>query len=75
MTPEAAHSEISPATISSEIGRAPVMRNCCITRPSEPGGTICDSARSMVLETKGTPLCTRIVAAEVSTGKKESSAE
>jgi hypothetical protein len=75
MTPEAPHSEISPAKINSEIGRAPATRNCCTTSPSEPGGTSCESACSIVFETKGTPLCTRIVAVEVSTGKKESSPE
>ena len=75
MTPEAAQSEISPANTSSAVGLDPLMRNCCTTRLSEPGGTIRERPRSMVFETNRARLSTRIVAAEVSTGKNESSAE
>ena len=57
-------------TISSEIGRAPVTRNCCTTRSSEPGGTIFEERSSSVAETNSARVCTRMVAAEVSTGKK-----
>src|SRR5579871_1157188 len=75
MTPDAAQSEIRPATISSELCRVPATRNCCTTKGSESGGTISERASSMVRATNSARVWTRIVAAEVITGKNESSAE
>src|SRR5690348_2960868 len=75
MTLDAAHSEISPATINTALGRAPIIRNWLSTRSSVPGGTTSERKPSSVLATKSARVCTRIVAAEVSTGKKDSRAE
>src|SRR5580658_3795457 len=74
-TPDAAAKETAAATIKSTTGRAPVTRNCCITRSSEPGGTTWLSTFSSMSEKNWARVCTRMATAEVSTGKKASSAE
>ena len=75
ITPEAAHRETTPAPIRKPVGRSPMTRNCCTTRSSVPGGTIWLRNLSRVAETNSARVCTRMVAALVSKGKKLSSAE
>ena len=75
MTPEAAHSEMMPAPTRKLTGRSPMTRNCCTTRSSVPGGTICERKFCSVAETKSARVCTRMAAELASRGKKLSRAE
>ena len=75
MTLAAAHSASTKATMSRVMDFCPRARNCVSTISSVVGGSTVCSARESVAETKSARVITRMVAAEVRTGKKESSAE
>ena len=75
MTLAAAHSASNRATTSKVMDFWPRARNCVSTISSVPGGNIVCSARESVAETKSARVITRMVAADVRTGKNESSAE
>jgi hypothetical protein len=75
MTPEAAQIATISAPARTPRGRAPDTRNCWTTSSSDPGGTIRESAFCNTRATNSARVWTRMVAAEASTGKNESSAE